>query len=283
MAGFCYTKCYMTKTRISSIIGLILVVVGVVVVILLAIMEPSNQRDWLAVHAVLPTMTRMGDEITVHNLRSFRYRSEVDYDIAYRDQILNLTDVQGVDFVVEPFAELAAFAHTMVVFRIKNNDNIVISIEARREQGEDWDAKLGLLNQYELMYIVADELDAVYLRSNIRRDNVHLYQTIATPDQAQRLFLAMMNRANQLAERPEFYNTLTNNCTTRLVDDVNIIATKPIKFSWRYALPGYADTLAYDLGLLGVKSSFAELEQSTLINPKVDENNLAEFSAMIRR
>ncbi len=256
----------------------------VVVGFLLYITHPSNNRDWEPTHATLSHATQINNTITIHNLRSFRYRSESDYDKNYRDKTIRLSDIQGVDFIVEPFAQFEAFAHTMVSFRLADGDNITVSIEARREVGEKWDATLGLLRQYELMYIVADEQDAIYLRTNIRRDNVHLYSTIATPTQAQALFIQMMRRVNQLYEKPELYNTLANNCTTELVHDVNKIAPKPIRLSWKYVFPGYADTLAYDLGLLGTEKSFTELEQSTRINDRVNSKNpLDNFSQDIRK
>lgn len=271
-----------TKKRILVLFILFdfIILVG----ILLYITRPSNDRNWEPTHAVLPYVTQHDDQITIHNLRSFRYRTESDYDRNYRDRTIRLTDIQGVDFIVEPFAQFEAFAHTMVSFRLTDGDNITVSIEARREVGEKWSAPLGLLRQYELMYIVADEQDAIYLRTNIRGDDVHLYPTIATPEQAQELFAQMMRRVNQLYKKPESYNTLANNCTTELVHDVNKIAPHPIRLSWKYIFPGYADTLAYDLGLLGTDKSFEQLEQETLINDKVNpENPLESFSQDIRK
>ena len=38
----------------------------------------------------------------------------------------------------------------------------------------------------------------------------------------------MLGRANALASTPEFYNTLTNNCTSNVVDHVNHIAPRAI-------------------------------------------------------
>ena len=64
------------------------------------------------------------------------------------------------------------------------------------------------------------------------------------------LFVAMLERANQLAEKPEFYNTLTNTCTSNIVDHIDAIVPGRIPFSFKTILPAYADDLAFDLGLI---------------------------------
>ena len=43
---------------------------------------PSNDRDWQPEVALLPYATVAGDEVTVHNIRNFDYRSETDYTVA---------------------------------------------------------------------------------------------------------------------------------------------------------------------------------------------------------
>jgi len=66
---------------------------------------------------------------------------------------------------------------------------------------------------------VADERDVVRLRTNYRHDppeEVHLYRLQASIDDARRVFLQYLQKINALKERPEFYNTLTTNCTTAI-------------------------------------------------------------------
>jgi len=75
-----------------------------------------------------------------------------------------------------------------------------------------------------MTYVVADERDVVRLRTNVRRDPVYLYPARATPAQARAILVDMLQRANQLAAHPEWYNTLTNTCTTSIVKHVNRIA-----------------------------------------------------------
>jgi hypothetical protein len=44
---------------------------------------------------------------------------------------------------------------------------------------------------------------------------VYLYRLNTSADDARRLFLVYLARINELADRPEFYNLLTNSCTIR--------------------------------------------------------------------
>ena len=72
----------------------------------------------------------------------------------------------------------------------------------------------------------------------------------ASRERIRALFLEMLARANALATRPEFYNTLTNNCTTNVVDHVNHIVPRAVPHGIDTILPGYADEVAYSLGLI---------------------------------
>jgi hypothetical protein len=88
------------------------------------------------------------------------------------------------------------------------------------------------------------------LRANHRRDAVYLYPIRASPERARQLLVGMLMRVNELRERPRFYNTLTANCTSTIVRHVNSLVPGRVPFSYRWLLPGYADRLAYDLGLI---------------------------------
>ena len=106
------------------------------------------------------------------------------------------------------------------------------------------------------MYVIADERDLIRLRTHHRNAEVYIYPTVATPDQAQKLFVNVIQRVNQLHDNPEFYGTLRNNCTTNLVRHVNELKSERVRFSWRVLLPGLSAQYAYDLGLLDNRIPF---------------------------
>jgi hypothetical protein len=75
--------------------------------------EPSNERDWQTEVAVLPYATRDGDVVTIHNVRSFDYRTEQDFDVRYDDRALDLSRLNAVDLIAVYWAG-DAIAHIML-------------------------------------------------------------------------------------------------------------------------------------------------------------------------
>lgn len=251
---------------------------------LVAPLRPAIDRDWSPEQAVLARAEFDGDRVTVRNIRNFRHTGDGQFEIGYYDKTFRLADARTVDFLVVPFAGSPELAHTMLSFGFEGERYVAVSVEARRERGETYDPVRGLLDGYELMYVVGDERDLVQLRTNVWLDDVYLYRTQASPEQARKLFVDVMRRVNQLAERPEFYNTVTNNCTTNVVNHVNRLMPGRVPLDRRILLNGRSDRLAYDLGLLLADGSFEEIKAKARVNYLAyqyrDDPN---FSALIRR
>ena len=244
---------------------------------------PSNNRNWRPDLAVLPVAEFQGDTIKLYHIRDCTYRTEEDYDVRHFDKEFKVTDVQSVDFIVVPFQNTPALAHTMLSFGLADGEQIVVSVEGRLEQGEQYSTLGGALDGYELMVVVGTERDLILLRTEVRKVEVYLYPTRVTPAQAQRLFMAMMTRANQLARQPEFYDLLTNNCTTNIVDHINQLKPGAIPSDIRVLLPGHSDRLAYDLGLLAVTGPFDQIRAASRVNLAAHLNAGApDFSKRIR-
>lgn len=227
---------------------------------------PSNDRNWEPDQAILPRATFHGDRVTVRNIRNCSYLDEFSYTLDYHTETYDLSELESVDFIVVPFAETPALAHTMLSFGFAGDRYLAVSVEIRREKGEEYSPLKGLLNQYELMYVVADERDLILLRTNHRLVDVHLYRAKATGEQARALFVDVMKRVNKLYEEPEFYNTITNNCTTNLVEHINRLAPGTVPYDYHVLLPGYSDRLAYDLGLLETDLPFERARQRSRVN-----------------
>ena len=262
-----------------------LIVLGALIVLgtgLLSMRRPSNDRDWAVDQAVLPYAMTNGPLVTVRNIRNFRYTSTSQYTPAYYDKTFDLRQLDSVWFFVEPFGGAGA-AHTFVSFGFGPRDFLAISIEIRKEKGESFSAVRGLLREYEIMYVVGDERDLVKLRTNFRNDTVYLYPIQTTPERKVAMFVSMLERANALRQRPEFYNTATNTCTTNLVQHVNTIVPDRIPFSPSVLLPASSDRLAYDLGLIDRSRSFEETRTAAQINDLARRfGDDPEFSMRIR-
>lgn len=217
---------------------------------------PSNDRDWSPDQAVLPTAEISSSQATIHNIRNCAYRTADDYDVHYYDRSFDLQTVRSVDFIMVPFSDYPEGAHVFLSFGFDDGRYLAISVEVRREKGETFSAIKGLCDQYELMYVIGDERDLIQLRTNLRLDDVYLYRANASPEQARALLVDMLKRANQLAEKPEFYHLLTNNCTTNVVNHINRVRPGKIPYTYEILLPGYSDRLAYRLGLFKTDVSF---------------------------
>jgi hypothetical protein len=245
---------------------------------------PSNERVWSPDQAVLPTAVIGRDDVLVRNVRNCRYLSGDQYVVDYYDRVVHLDDLASVDFIMVPFQAMPGMAHTMLSFGMKDGDRLAVSVEIRKEQGESYSVVKGLLNEFEIMYVVADERDVIDLRATHRGDDVYVYPLRATPEQTRALFVDMMRRANQLAERPEFYNTVTNNCTTAIVNHFNDLAKRPLSVSDpRIFLPGYSDQLVYELGLIDTTDSFAETKRRANVSALARQHrDDSDFSQAIR-
>jgi hypothetical protein len=247
------------------------------------LIRPSNTRDWSPDQAQTATAVIDGESVRIEDLRNATYRSVDDYDVRWEQRRYNLSELASVWFIVEPFASWRGPAHTFLSFGFTNGEYIAISVEIRKERGEQFSPLKGLLRQFEISYVIGDERDLIGLRAIHRKDAVHLYPIRATPEQRRALFLSMLNRANAIASKPEFYNTLTNNCTSSIVKHIEEIVPGSIPFSFKTFLPAYSDDLAYDLGLIETPLPRDEYRAAHLINDLAEAHaDSPDFSARIR-
>jgi hypothetical protein len=245
--------------------------------------RPSNDRDWAPDQRVLARADFEGSTVRVRNIRDIRYRSTTDFDVRHYDATIDLEALDSVWYLVEQFPGVQGPAHTMVSFGFRDGRYLAISVEIRKEAGEEFNPLLGLFRKYELMYVVADERDVIQLRTNHRKDDVFLYPVRTTPERRRRMLVEMLERANALAEAPEFYNTLYSTCTTNIVRHVNTISPRRVPFSYKVLLPGYSDELAFDLGLIDTDLPLAQARARFHINERAMRfADDPEFSRRIR-
>lgn len=248
----------------------------ILVIILLAVFSfvnltttPSNDRDWLTDQTILAHAEIQKDFVTIKNIRNFTYASTTSYTTNYYDKTFDLNKIKKVWYIVEPFSGIPGSAHTFLSFEFEDDEFVSISVEIRKEKGESFSPIRGLFNKYELIYVIADERDAIKLRSNYRKDSVYVYPVRTSKEKARELFLDMLERANELKENPEFYNTIVNNCTTNIAVHVNEIAPERIPLlNLRLVFPENSDKLAYELGLLDTDLTFEKARERYFINDR---------------
>ena len=259
-------------------------IIAIAYIALIIIVRPSNDRDWTPDQAVLPSAEIKGNQVAIKNIRNFSYRTTSDYTPNYYDAIFDLDKIKNVYFIVETFSGHAVgAAHTFLSFEFEDNKFVSISVEIRKEKGESFSAVKGILRQYELTYVIADERDVVKLRSNYRHDKVFVYPIKTTPEKMRAIFVNMLERANELNEKPEFYNTLMSNCTTNIAKHVNEITPGRVSWNITYLLPENSDKYVYDIGLIDSTLPFEETRTAHYINDIAEKYaDSPDFSLKIR-
>ena len=246
--------------------------------------EPSNGRDWRPEGARIPHATIAGDLVTVHDIRNFDYRTETDFTPAYYDRTFDLRRLDAVDLVAVYWMG-PAIAHVFVSFGFADGNHLAVSIEARKERTEGYSTLKGFFRQYELQYVAADERDVIRLRTNYRRDppeEVHVYRVRGAKENARRLFLEYVAEMNRLKDRPEFYNSLTTNCTSTIWLNARVNPGH-VPYSWKILASGFVPEYLYDEGRLDTSLTFAELQRRSIVNERAQAADKApDFSRRIR-
>jgi hypothetical protein len=238
--------------------------------------QPDNQKTaWADID---------GDAVTIHDFRNCDYRTETDYTCAWETRTFHLSRLQHLDLALTWWGS-PWIAHPILSFDFGDEGHAAMSIETRDRMGQSYSAVRGFFRQYALTYIAADERDVIRLRTNYRKDEeVYLFRVAATPEQARGLFLQYIKRMNQLHARPEWYNALTNNCTTNITVSAAASLDRRPKWDWRMLLNGKSDEMMYNQGqLVTDRLPLPELKERVHINPAARALDKApDFSAKIR-
>lgn len=247
----------MRKIRIRYILLLLLLMVPLVLVIMVLSKTPSNEREWSPDQQILSYAefgsegTGQQDSVAIFNIRNNSYRSPTDFTVSHYNRTVSLSDLVSLDYMVEELEGFPGFAHTLLSFGFADSTYIAISVEIRKELGESYHPVSGMMREYELMYLIADERDVINLRANYRNDTVYLYPIDIGEESLGKLFVSMLERANELREEPEFYHTLTSTCTTNLARGASETTEEHFwQFHPQILLPGFSDRLLVRRGLI---------------------------------
>ena len=211
--------------------------------------EPSNDRDWCDEHRRIASVEQRGDRCTIHGVRSSIHHADGTSTHRWVDREIDLAAARDVDLVLVYWDGNRSIAHMMLSFGFDAGPRLVLSVETRREADETYSAVAGFFKQFELCYVLADESDALYLRSHVRGEDVHVFPAIASREQVRWLLELVLRRVQRLSEQPVFYDALFENCTTSLLALEAEAGEAPV-FDWRYVANGWLDQLLYERGTL---------------------------------
>jgi Domain of unknown function (DUF4105) len=245
-------------------------------------LKPTNDRAWQPDVAETAWAQINGDEVTFHNVRNCDYRTDTDFTTHWETRSIRLSQITGMDVYIMYWGS-PWMAHPIVSFRFADALPLCFSIETRKAIGQEYSALRGLYRQYTLIYIVADERDSIRVRSKYRHgEDVYLYRTLASPQQARARFLEYMNATNTLRNHPRWYNALTGNCTTNIRTQRSV--DQRASWDWRMLVNGKSDELLYERHLIATGGlPFSELKRRSQINKRAsDADQDPDFSRLIR-
>jgi hypothetical protein len=244
-------------------------------------LEPRLDRDWAPEVSRLVTGEAGGNRVTLNDVRDFEWQSETAFTPRWTSQTYDLAALMSADVILSYWG-IDAIAHTLVSFGFADGRHVVFSVEIRRETDEVFSSVAGFFKAYELALVASEERDILYLRTNVRKEDVYLYPLDLPPQALQALFLSYVEAGNTLAVAPRFYNTLTANCTTVVFDLARLIEPG-IPLDWRILLSGYLPGYLVDQGILMWDVSEPEARRRAAISARAQAASpSATYSSVIR-
>jgi len=242
----------------------------------------SNNRDWADEVAHIVAGVVNGPEVTLANVRNFDWRSPTDYTVRWENRTYDLDKLASADLLLSYWSG-PAIAHTLVSFGFDDGQFVTFSVEIRKERTESFSEIGGFFKQFEMSVIAADERDIVRVRTNIRKEDVYLYRLNIPKPAMRSLFLSYVDTANSLAETPQYYNTVTANCTTIVFAMINQIVSGALPLDYRLILSGYLPS--YIIGVNGFTPGFTleQLQSGGAISARAQAaGDAPDFSRRIR-
>ncbi len=253
-------------------------------IVLWLVFRPSHDRAWELGHEQLPHIeySATGSLVTIENYRNFAWTDVVEAEVAYETRTFDLDKIEGVDVFISHFDSFEGLAHIFLSFGFSDGEQVVVSLETRRENDEVFSPLLGILRQFEIIYVVGSEADVVGVRTGHRDERVYLYPTKADEKQARKLFDKLAEKINDIYQQPRMYNTLMHNCTNELTRPIEAISDINFPITWKTVLPGYFDEILYELELIDTSSDFAEVKRRHLLDNEELSAESTSYSADIR-
>ncbi len=245
--------------------------------------RPRLDRDWAPDVEYIADGKLNGNIVTFNHVRDFNWRSDNDFDARWEQRSYNVDEIVGEDLFLSYWG-MPAIAHTLVSFAFKNGDHLVFSVEIRKEKNESYSSIAGFFKQYELALIAADERDIIYVRTNVRGEDVYRYPIDIPADARKELFLSYVRMGHEISTKPKFYNTITANCTTIIFEMIKAIMPGKIPMDPRIILSGYLPEYLHKIGGLYKNTAVKDMRARARITDKaLQAGHVKDFSYLIRK
>jgi Domain of unknown function (DUF4105) len=222
-----------------------------------------------------------GNRLTLRNVRNFDWRGETDVAERWEERTYDIGALRNLDLFLSQWDD-SGIAHMIMSFGFADGRWLAWSVEVRRLKQGVFSPLRDLFKENPLVLIAAEERDVIGVRTNIRGEDVFRYRLNLNPETMRSVLTGYVIRANQLAARPEFYNSLTSNCTTTVVTMMRAVgATVPL--DWRLLLNGRLPEYAFDHDALEAGLTLAEIRAKAPISARARAAGLGDlYSTAIR-
>lgn len=200
------------------------------------------------------------------NVRDFVYRAEKDFDVRYRTMTVDPERISSIDAVFSHWDNMEEIAHSMLGLNFADGMTVVISLETRLPEGTDQNGIDGLYRRYGLAMLAGTPDDFYGLRVDRRGETLYVYRLNLDRGELHDMVLSIFERAAELQRNPQFYNTLSRNCTTGLLPMLPA-AGHDLGVDIRVMLNGMAAKMLFEKDLIvrREEESFGSLRARSLV------------------
>lgn len=221
---------------------------------------PSHDRNWYDYYERTPGATVGSTTVQLHNVRDWNHSSTSVLDRTWHDNIeVSIADIESVWFGLNRFGTVPIIGHTFLTFETADGLAYTLSIEARREVGEQYNSVKGLFNQYDLWYGWGTERDFVGARLFLLDEPIEYYRLNLTPEEARAVFVAVAKETAAVATEPQYYNTLSANCTNLLAKAINESYPDRIPYHLSWNFPGMSVEFLFEQNLIAPGASVVDV------------------------
>lgn len=250
----------------SGAIALAVLVVGFFTSVAMA--TPRLDRRWVENLSVMPTVTMDAERFSLAPVMDWSYTEDGPAAKDATSFAANFADVRNVWFMVEPQPGQPYAAHTLLIFEFNNGSTVALTVEARLEATETYDALQGMLNKFELAYMWNTAKEVLTRRATYLKKDIYIYPLTLSVEQKESFLRTLLQRTIDVSTHPRFYNTLASNCTNELA--------KAAKLPWHpsWILTGYSPQRLFEMKLIP-GATFDEARNLALIGDEIRAwNNL---------
>ncbi|MBN8555610.1 MAG: DUF4105 domain-containing protein [Deltaproteobacteria bacterium] len=279
----CWSRRVRSDKTAIGLCGACLVIFFITMIYYFNFVKPLPNLDWASEHSRMPHVEIHGNKVHVKDVRNFRWKTATEYTEGFYDRVYDLDKLESMHYVVATIRGIEAVGHVFLSFRFSDGQHVSLSVEGRRERGVPYQFIASMFRQYQLIYVVGDEQDVLGLRGAIWKKPVYFYPARVTKEQAQAIFLSMIQKAAYLENNPEFYNLLVNNCMTNITRHLRKLGGGPIPRDIQLLLTGFSDRVAHRMGLLDTDLPFEKAREVFRIDQIMQQYELDKnFASRIR-